>query len=84
MEKLEKTPFGVGIPGTVKISGSFLMFDKVVMDIDMYAKTETIQACIDQFNELPGSVVDAPAKLTTLRRFILTTLRRWSLTTSSL
>jgi len=28
--------------------------------------------------------VDAPAKLTTLRRFILTTLRRWSLTTSSL
>ena len=28
--------------------------------------------------------LDAPAKLTTLRRFILTTLRRWSLTTSSL
>jgi len=31
-----------------------------------------------------GIDVDAPAKLTTLRRFILTTLRRWSLTTSSL
>ncbi len=55
MEKLEKTPFGVGIPGAVNISGSFTYYDEVCMHLDMYVKTETIQACIEQLSKLPGS-----------------------------
>jgi len=55
MEKLEKTPFGVGIPGAVNISGSFTYFDEVCMHFDMYVKTETIQASLNQLSELQGS-----------------------------
>ena len=55
MEKLEKTPFGVGVPGAVNISGSFEYYDEVCMHFDMYVKTETIQACLEQLSKLPGS-----------------------------
>ena len=55
MKNLEKTPFGVGISGAVNISGSFTYFDEVCMHFDMYVKTETIQASLNQLSELQGS-----------------------------
>ena len=54
-----------------------------------YAQTArlTVEArnlSLEEFFRKIEDQMDTPAKLTTLRRFILTTLRRLSLTTSSL